>query len=123
MGCRSAPIYNVKDAPVNVPAGQTATMASVEQAIAGQPMDELERELAQSIIEALGLPDVRVDDLKADTPLYGDGLGLDSIDILEVALVVSRRYGFELRSDDPENEKIFGSLGSLAGHIRRHRSK
>jgi acyl carrier protein len=86
-------------------------------------MDELEQELAESIIEALGLPDVRPDQLTSETPLYGEGLGLDSIDILEVALVVSKRYGFELRSDDPENERIFRSLGSLAEHIRRHRSK
>jgi acyl carrier protein len=86
-------------------------------------MDELEQELAHAIVETLGLPDVRFEDLSIDTQLYGEGLGLDSIDILEVALVVSKRYGFELRSDDPENEKIFGSLGSLAEHVRRHRSK
>ena len=85
-------------------------------------MDDLEREIAQSIVDALGLPDVRIDDLSAATPLYGEGMGLDSIDILEVALVVSKRYGFELRSDDPENEKIFRSLGSLAEHIRSHRT-
>ena len=93
------------------------------QAVGVQRLNALETEVADSIIEALGLPDVRVDDLRPDTPLYGEGLGLDSIDILEVALVVSRRYGFELRSDDPENERIFRSLGSLAEHIRRHRSR
>lgn len=86
-------------------------------------MDELERQIAEAIVDALGLPDVRVDDLRSETQLYGEGLGLDSIDILEVALVVSKRYGFELRSDDPENEKIFQSLGSLAEHVRRHRTK
>jgi len=86
-------------------------------------MDELERQIAEAIVDALGLPDVRVDDLRAETQLYGEGLGLDSIDILEVALVVSKRYSFELRSDDPENEKIFQSLGSLAEHVRRHRTK
>jgi len=86
-------------------------------------MDELERQIAEAIVDALGLPDVRVDDLRTETQLYGEGLGLDSIDILEVALVVSKRYGFELRSDDPENEKIFQSLGSLAEHVRRHRTK
>ena len=86
-------------------------------------MDQLEREIAESIVDALVLPDVRIEDLSKDTPLYGDGMGLDSIDILEVALVVSKRYGFELRSDDPLNEQIFRSLGSLAEHVRRHRSK
>jgi acyl carrier protein len=86
-------------------------------------MDELEREIAEAMIDALGLNDVRIDDLSSTTLLYGEGMGLDSIDILEVALVVSKRYGFELRSDDPENEKIFRSLGSLADHVRRHRTK
>ena len=86
-------------------------------------MDELERQIAEAIVDALGLPDVRVDDLRAETQLYGEGLGLDSIDILEVALVVSKRYGFELRSDDPDNEKIFQTLGSLAEHVRRHRTR
>jgi len=86
-------------------------------------MDELERQIAEAIVDALGLRDVGVDDLRTETQLYGEGLGLDSIDILEVALVVSKRYGFELRSDDPENEKIFQSLGSLAEHVRRHRTK
>lgn len=86
-------------------------------------MDELQREVAQTIVDALGLPDVHVDELGTETQLYGEGLGLDSIDILEVALVVSQRYGFELRSDDPDNEKIFQSLGSLAEHVRRHRTR
>ena len=86
-------------------------------------MDQLEREIAESIVDALVLPDVPIEDLSTDTPLYGEGMGLDSIDILEVALVVSKRYGFELRSDDPLNEQIFRSLGSLAEHVRRHRSK
>jgi acyl carrier protein len=86
-------------------------------------MDELQREIAQAIVDALGLPDVRVDELETETQLYGEGLGLDSIDILEVALVVSQRYGFELRSDDPDNEKIFRSLGSLAEHVRSHRTR
>ncbi|HSQ09970.1 MAG TPA: phosphopantetheine-binding protein [Burkholderiaceae bacterium] len=86
-------------------------------------MDQLEREIAESIVDALALPDVRIEDLSTDTPLYGEGMGLDSIDILEVALIVSKRYGFELRSDDPLNEQIFRSLGSLTEHVRRHRSK
>jgi acyl carrier protein len=86
-------------------------------------MNELETELAESIIDTLGLSDVRPDQLTSETSLYGEGLGLDSIDILEIALLVSKRYGFELRSDDPENERIFRSLGSLSEHIRRNRSR
>ena len=56
---------------------------------------------------------------RPDAPLYGEGLGLDSIDILEVALVVSQRYGFQLRSDDEDNVRIFRSLASLADAHRR----
>ena len=82
----------------------------------------LERELARLIVEALNL-EVRPEEIAADAPLYGEGLGLDSIDILEVALVVSKKYGFQLRSDDEHNVKIFTSLGSLAAHIAAHRTK
>jgi len=86
-------------------------------------MDELEREIAEAVIDVLGLPDVRVSDLRAETQLYREGMGLDSIDILEVALALSKRYGLELRSDDPENERIFQSIGTLADYVRRHRTK
>jgi acyl carrier protein len=55
--------------------------------------------------------------------LYGDGLGLDSIDILELALVVSKRYGFQLRADDEDNLRIFLSLRSLSDYIRTQRTK
>lgn len=82
----------------------------------------LERELARLIVEALNL-DVQPDEIAADAPLYGEGLGLDSIDILEVALVVSKKYGFQLRSDDENNTRIFQSLASLAAHIAAHRTK
>ncbi len=82
----------------------------------------LERELAQLIVEALNL-ETRPEEIAADAPLYGEGLGLDSIDILEIALVVSRKYGFQLRSDDENNVKIFQSLGSLAAHIAAQRTK
>jgi len=92
-----------------------------ERSLAAAPV-ALERELAGLIVEALNL-DQPIDDIGADTPLYGDGLGLDSIDILEVALVVSKKYGFQLRSDDEDNVRIFASLGSLATHVSAHRTK
>ena len=82
----------------------------------------LEREVAQLIVEALNL-ETRPEEIAAAAPLYGEGLGLDSIDILEIALVVSKKYGFQLRSDDENNVKIFQSLGSLAAHIATHRTK
>ena len=83
-------------------------------------MNELEQEIAALIIEALTL-DIGTDAFDPEAPLYGEGLGLDSIDILEVALVVSQRYGFQLRSDDEDNVRIFKSLASLAEHIGAHR--
>ena len=82
-----------------------------------------ELELARAIAEVtnLELPPERIDPA---APLFGDeGLGLDSIDLLEVALLISQRYGFSLRSDDPENKRIFASLRNLAAHITQHRTK
>jgi acyl carrier protein len=84
-------------------------------------MNELEKELAALIVSELNLEDVHLDDVSSDTPLYGEGFGLDSIDILEIALLISKKYGFELRSDDPDNLKIFATLGALARHVATHR--
>ena len=81
-----------------------------------------ERKLADLIVTALNL-DVPVADIDPEAPLYGDGLGLDSIDVLEIALAVSKAYGIKLRSDDDNNRKIFASLRSLSQHIQRHRTK
>ena len=81
----------------------------------------LENELAVLLVEALNL-EVAAADIAPDAPLYGEGLGLDSIDILEVALEVSRRYGFQLRSDDERNQQIFSSLRSLAAHVAQNRT-
>ena len=74
-----------------------------------------------TMVEALNL-DIAADTIDPEAPLYGEGLGLDSIDILEVALVVSKRYGFQLRSDDADNVRIFTSLASLTEHIAVHRT-
>lgn len=82
---------------------------------------DLQREVAGLLVEALNL-DVSADTIDPEAPLYGEGLGLDSIDILEVALVVSQRYGFQLRSDDADNVRIFTSLASLSEHIGLHRA-
>ncbi|NYG33583.1 acyl carrier protein [Sphaerotilus montanus] len=79
------------------------------------------QEVAALLVDALNL-DTLAADIDPQAPLYGDGLGLDSIDILEVALVVSKRYGFQLRSDDEQNVRIFSSLASLADHIAAHRT-
>jgi acyl carrier protein len=82
----------------------------------------LERELAELCVSALNL-EQSADSIDPQAPLYGDGLGLDSIDILEVALEVSRKYGFELRSDDERNHQIFQSLHTLAAHVAAHRTR
>ena len=82
----------------------------------------LTRELAGLIVEALNL-EVAAADIAADRPLYGEGLGLDSIDILEIALVVSKQYGVQLRADGEDNERIFGSLRQLAEYVNLHRTK
>ena len=81
---------------------------------------ELQREIAALLVESLNL-DMAPETIDPQSPLYGDGLGLDSIDILEVALVVSQRYGFQLRSDDEDNVRIFTSLASLTEHIAANR--
>jgi acyl carrier protein len=80
------------------------------------------RELAGLIVAALNL-DVAPADIDPDAPLYGEGLGLDSIDILEIALVVSKQYGVQLRADSEENERIFGSLRQLTDYLTAHRTK
>ena len=81
---------------------------------------DLQREVAALMVEALNL-EIAPESIDPAAPLYGEGLGLDSIDILEVALVVSQRYGFQLRSDDEDNVRIFTSLASLAEHIGKNR--
>ena len=83
-------------------------------------MTGLEGEVAALIVSALQL-EVRPEEIDPEAPLFGEGLGLDSIDALEMALAISRQYGFQLRSDDERNGRIFASLRSLAAHIERNR--
>lgn len=87
-----------------------------------QDFEELMRDVAALTVTALNL-DMSPADIEPDAPLYGEGLGLDSIDILEIALVVSKRYGFQLRSDNKDNVLIFSSLRSLARHIADNRTQ
>lgn len=85
-------------------------------------LDTLRLEVAGLIVEALNL-ELAAETIPADDSLFGEGLGLDSIDILEVALVVSKRYGFQLRADNEDNVKIFSSLRSLTDYVAAHRTK
>lgn len=82
-----------------------------------------EQELAALIIEALNLEGITPADIDPEAPLFGEGLGLDSIDALELALAISRTYGFQLRADDANNAQIFSSLRALSQHIERHRTQ
>jgi len=83
---------------------------------------DLQREVVELMIKCLNL-EVTADQISADAPLYGEGLGLDSIDVLEVALEVSKCYGLQLRSDSEDNKRIFGSLRSLSDYIATQRTR
>ena len=97
-------------------------VASLRQPPATADAETLTAEVAGLIVQALNL-EVAPDEIAPDRPLYGDGLGLDSIDILEIALVVSKHYGVQLRADSEENGRIFGSLRQLVEYITAHRTK
>lgn len=85
------------------------------------PQSATELALAKLIVETLNL-DVDPASIDPQTPLFGEGLGLDSIDMLEISLAVSQNYGVKLRSDDADNPRIFASLSSLNEHIQQHRT-
>ena len=80
-----------------------------------------EQELAHLIVESLNLDGVLPADIDPDARLFGEGLGLDSLDMLELSMAVEQKYGVKLRSDDPDNAKTFASLRSLSQHIQLHR--
>jgi acyl carrier protein len=92
-----------------------------DDTVNAQATEQLIPELVSLIIEALNL-EIAPQDVDADAPLYGEGMGLDSIDMLEISLVISKRYGFQMRSDNEHNQQIFASPRALAAHIVQHRS-
>ena len=81
-----------------------------------------EHELAQLLVESLNLEHVTPAQIEPEAALFGSDLGLDSIDALELALAVSKRYGFQLRSDNQDNRRIFASLRALSEHVEQHRT-
>ena len=81
-----------------------------------------ESEMAELIVQALNLEDVASASIDPVAPLFGAGLGLDSIDALELALEISKRYGVQLRSDDEDNRRIFASLRALSAHVQANRT-
>jgi|SRR5277367_5041102 acyl carrier protein len=96
--------------------------ASLKQQSAPPADILLQREIAALFVQALNL-EIAPQDIDPEAPLYGDGLGLDSIDILEVALIVSKQYGIQLRADSQDNQQIFRSLRHLAAYIAVQRTK
>ena len=98
----------------------SSTQSSLSAVDDAPEQSALESELAVLLVDSLNL-EVAPSEIAPSAPLYGEGLGLDSIDILEVALEVSRKYGFQLRSDDERNQQIFRSLRSLAAHVAQNR--
>lgn len=94
----------------------------MSEAFTPETVEALLPEVAVLIISALNL-DMAPGEIEADAPLFGDGLGLDSIDVLEIALVISKQYGFQLKSDNEDNIRIFSSLRALTAHIASQRTK
>ena len=80
-----------------------------------------EKEVAELILEALNLEDITTSEIDPEAALFHEGLGLDSIDALELAMAISQKYGFQLKSDDSNNAKIFSSLRNLTNHIEAQR--
>jgi acyl carrier protein len=94
----------------------------MSEAISPEIIEALLPEVAELIVTALNL-DMPPADIEPDAPLFGEGLGLDSIDVLEIALVISKKYGFQLKSDNEDNLRIFSSLRALSTHIASQRTK
>jgi acyl carrier protein len=81
-----------------------------------------ETEISDLMVEVLDL-EIAAEEIDPGAPLYGEGLGLDSIDMLEISLAIGKRYGVELRADDEDSRLVFASLRSLARHVDEHRPK
>ena len=80
-----------------------------------------ELEVARLLVETLHLEGIAPEDIEPEAPLFGEGLGLDSIDALELALAISKAYGVQLRSEDKENRRVFASLRALSEYIAQQR--
>lgn len=79
---------------------------------------ELKNEIKDLIIKSLDLEDVTIDDIKDDEPLFNDGLGLDSIDALEIGMALQKKYKLSMDSDKEQNSKNFYSINTLADYVR-----
>ncbi|SMC18629.1 acyl carrier protein [Andreprevotia lacus DSM 23236] len=86
-------------------------------------MADLDLEIKNLIIDTLGLEDISVADIDTDAPLFGDGLGLDSIDALELGVALQKRYGLSLSAESAETRQHFASVASLAAFVAAARTK
>lgn len=86
-----------------------------------QPQAELELELKHLIVESLLLEDVVPEQIDTDAPLFVDGLGLDSIDALELGMALTRKYGIEIKASDDRVKEVFRSVRSLTDFVQEHR--
>jgi acyl carrier protein len=84
-------------------------------------MEELDNEVKRLLIETLQLEEVAPDDIDTQAPLFGEGLGLDSVDALEIAVALRRRYGIQLSPNSQESRKHFASVRTLAQLLQAHR--
>ncbi|MGN0895050.1 MAG: phosphopantetheine-binding protein [Succinivibrio sp.] len=84
-------------------------------------MEELYTEIKQLIIDSLNLEDISINDIETEAPLFVDGLGLDSIDALELGMAIKQKYGITLSSDNDEMKKCFYSVKTLADYIEKNR--
>ena len=85
-------------------------------------IDALEHEIKELVISSLALEDVRADDIDPAAPLFVEGLGLDSIDALELAMAIDKKFGVRIRADDEGNKAIFANVKNLAAYVAQHRA-
>jgi len=85
-------------------------------------VEQLQTELKALIIESLNLEDITVDDIDTDAPLFGDGLGLDSIDALELGLAIKKSYNIVIDADDTNTREHFASVANLASYISQNKA-
>jgi len=85
-------------------------------------LSPLELDVAQLIVDMAHLDDIEAKEIEPDTPLFGSGLGLNSIDALDITSAISRKYGFQLRFDEPNSTRVFASLRALSQHIEQNRA-
>ena len=83
-------------------------------------MSDVEQEIKELIVEALMLDDVKPEDIDSAAPLFVEGLGLDSIDALELAMAIDKKFGVRIRADDEQNRHIFANVKNLAAYVQQH---